>query len=72
LLCRPLAAHARRRGRCFHAANDSARPDVAPIHDRQMVVLEREDWQAWLDLSEPEKELLQTLASGSLHVEQVR
>jgi putative SOS response-associated peptidase YedK len=37
-----------------------------------MVVLEQEDWQAWLDLSKPEKELLQPLAAGALHVEQVR
>ena len=47
-------------------------PDVAPIHDRQMVVLERADWIAWLDLSQPEAELLQSLPAGSLHVEQVR
>jgi putative SOS response-associated peptidase YedK len=25
-------------------------PDVAPIHNRQMVVLERSDWLAWLNL----------------------
>ena len=47
-------------------------PDVAPIHDRQMVVLERADWLAWLDLSRPETELLRALPAGSLHVEQVR
>ena len=47
-------------------------PDVAPIHDRQMVVLERADWLAWLDLSRPEAELLRALPAGSLHVEQVR
>jgi putative SOS response-associated peptidase YedK len=47
-------------------------PDVAPIHDRQMVVLERADWLAWLELSRPEAELLQPLRAGSLHVEQVR
>jgi hypothetical protein len=47
-------------------------PDVAPIHDRQMVVLERADWLAWLELSRPEAELLQPLPAGSLHVEQVR
>jgi putative SOS response-associated peptidase YedK len=29
-------------------------PDVAPIHDRQMVILERTDWAAWLDLTRPE------------------
>ena len=47
-------------------------PDVAPIHDRQMVVLERADWLAWLELSQPHTELLQPLPAGSLHVEQVR
>lgn len=47
-------------------------PDVAPIHDRQMVVLERRDWRAWLDLARPEAELLRPLPAGSLEVEQVR
>ena len=47
-------------------------PDVAPIHDRQMVVLERDDWSAWLDLTRPEGELLRPLPQGSLVVEQVR
>ena len=47
-------------------------PDVAPIHDRQMVVLERAAWAAWLDLSKPEAELLQPLPAGRLQVEQVR
>ena len=47
-------------------------PDVAPIHDRQMVVLERADWLAWLELSRPEAELLCPLPAGSLQVEQVR
>ena len=47
-------------------------PDVAPIHDRQMVVLERSDWIAWLDLTRPEAELLRPLPAGSLQVERVR
>jgi putative SOS response-associated peptidase YedK len=47
-------------------------PDVAPIHDRQMVVLDRADWLAWLDLTRPESELLRPLTAGSLTVEQVR
>ncbi len=47
-------------------------PDVGPIHDRQMVVLERADRLAWFDLSRPEAELLKPLPAGSLHVEQVR
>lgn len=47
-------------------------PDVAPIHNRQVVVLERADWTAWLDLTRPEAELLRALPMGSLQVEQVR
>ncbi len=47
-------------------------PDVAPIHNRQMVVLGRADWRAWLDLTRPESELLRPLPSGTLLVEQVR
>jgi putative SOS response-associated peptidase YedK len=30
----------------------------APIHNRQVVVLERADWLAWLDLTKPEPEVL--------------
>jgi putative SOS response-associated peptidase YedK len=47
-------------------------PDVAPIHDRQVVVLDRADWLAWLDATRPEAELLKPLPAGSLVVEQVR
>ena len=47
-------------------------PDVEPIHDRQMAVLTRPQWNAWLDLTLPESELLRPLPAGSLKVEQVR
>ena len=46
--------------------------DVAPIHDRQMVILNRDDWTSWLDLTRPEAELLKPLPAGSLTVVQVR
>jgi putative SOS response-associated peptidase YedK len=46
--------------------------DVAPIHNRQVVVLQRADWLAWLDLTKPEPELLRPLPAGSLTVKQVR
>ena len=46
--------------------------DVAPIHNRQMVIFERADWSAWLDLTRPEAELLRPLPAGSLTVEKVR
>jgi putative SOS response-associated peptidase YedK len=44
-------------------------PDVAPIHNRQIVVLGPENWLAWLELSRPESELLRPLPQGSLAVE---
>lgn len=47
-------------------------PDVALIHDRQMVVLRPGNWRAWLELTKPEAELLAPLPAGSLEVEQVR
>jgi putative SOS response-associated peptidase YedK len=46
--------------------------DVAPIHNRQMVVLDRPDRLAWLDLTRPESELLRPLPDGCLAVKQVR
>jgi len=60
------------KGEAFTLLTTTPGPDVAPIHSRQMVVLKREDWQSWLDLSKPEQELLQALPAGSLAVEQVR
>jgi putative SOS response-associated peptidase YedK len=46
--------------------------DVAPMHNRQVVILERADWQAWLDLTRREADLLRPLPAGSLMVDQVR
>ena len=46
-------------------------PDVAPYHDRQMVVLRPADWGRWLDPAVPAAELLRPLPAGSLDVEQV-
>ena len=45
---------------------------MAPIHNRQVVVLERADWLAWLDLTRPEALLLRSLPAGSLTAEEVR
>jgi putative SOS response-associated peptidase YedK len=47
-------------------------PDVAPYHNRQVVVLRPEDWRAWIYLTRPEIELLRPLPAGSLHPETVR
>ena len=59
-------------GDAFTLLTTEPGPDVAPIHDRQMVVLDRGDWAAWLDFTKPESGLLQPLPSGALRVEQVR
>jgi putative SOS response-associated peptidase YedK len=42
------------------------------VVNRHVVILERADWLAWLDLTKPEPELLRPLPAGSLTVEQVR
>jgi putative SOS response-associated peptidase YedK len=36
-------------------------PDVAPYHNRQVVVLRPDDWASWIYLTKPEAELLQPL-----------
>ena len=46
-------------------------PDIAPYHDRQIVILDRSDWAAWLDPSVPAKDLIKPLQAGALTVEQV-
>ena len=46
--------------------------DVAPYHNRQVVILRPEQWSARIDLSRSEAELLRPLPAGSLSVETVR
>jgi hypothetical protein len=41
---------------------------VAPIHDRQMVILERSDWSAWLQGTGNEAHLLRALPLTNRHV----
>jgi putative SOS response-associated peptidase YedK len=59
-------------GVAFTLLTTAPGPDVAPIHDRQMVVLNRSEWSAWLEQTGNEAELLRPLPAGSLSVEQVR
>jgi putative SOS response-associated peptidase YedK len=47
-------------------------PDVAPYHNRQVVVLRPKDWAAWIHLTRPETELLRPLPEGSLDTTTVR
>jgi putative SOS response-associated peptidase YedK len=46
-------------------------PDIPPYHDRQIAILDRADWAAWLDPSVSAKTILKPLPAGSLAVEQV-
>jgi len=46
-------------------------PDIAPYHDRQIVILPREHWAAWLDTAQPQPPI-GPLPAGSLSVVQVR
>jgi putative SOS response-associated peptidase YedK len=59
-------------GAAFTLLTTDPSSDVAPIHDRQMVILERSDWSAWLQETGNEADLLHALPAGSLAVEQVR
>jgi putative SOS response-associated peptidase YedK len=45
--------------------------DVAPYHNRQVVVLGPDKWGAWLDAAVPPRDLFQPLQEGSFEVEQV-
>lgn len=47
-------------------------PDVVAYHDRQIVVLQPQDWFAWLRLTKPQDDLLRPLPTGSLTVETIR
>jgi putative SOS response-associated peptidase YedK len=47
-------------------------PDVAPIHNRQVVILERSDWARWLDPGAEAEDLLRPSPAGTLTIEQVR
>jgi putative SOS response-associated peptidase YedK len=46
-------------------------PDLAPYHDRQIAILDRADWAAWLDPAVSAKTILKPLPPGALTVQQV-
>lgn len=58
-------------GEAFTMLTTAPGPDIAPYHDRQVAVLRRADWAAWLGGSVSAKALLQPLPAGSLAVERV-
>jgi putative SOS response-associated peptidase YedK len=68
-LWRPASDHG---PEAFTLLTTAPSPDIAPIHGRQMVVLERADWATWVNASEPAAHLLRALPEGSLARERVR
>lgn len=47
-------------------------PDVAPVHDRQPVVLRPDDWARWLDPATPSADLCRPPPAGGLVAVRVR
>ena len=58
-------------GEAYTMLTTAPGPDVAPYHDRQVVVLGRGDWARWLDPAVPAAEVLKPSPAGALAVEQV-
>ncbi|MBB3965791.1 SOS response-associated peptidase [Rhizobium metallidurans] len=58
-------------GEAFTMLTMEPGPDIAPYHDRQIVILERNAWADWLDPSVSAKSLIKALPVGSLNVDQV-
>ncbi len=58
-------------GEAFTMLTTEPGPDVAPYHNRQIVVLGRTDWGRWLDPAVPAGQVLKPLPAGSLDVTQV-
>jgi putative SOS response-associated peptidase YedK len=58
-------------GEAFTMLTTQPGPDVAPYHDRQVVVLGKEDWGRWLDPAVRARDVLKPLPAGSLAVEQI-
>ncbi len=58
-------------GEAFTMLTAEPGPDVAPYHHRQVAVLPRQSWGAWLDGSGPATELRGPGPGGSLEVEKV-
>lgn len=58
-------------GEAFTLLTMEPGPDIAPYHDRQIVILERSAWADWLDPAASARSLIKPLPAGSLTVEQV-
>ena len=58
-------------GEAFTMLTAPPGPDVAPYHNRQIVVLPPSDFARWLDPQVPAAQVLRALPQGSLQVEQI-
>jgi putative SOS response-associated peptidase YedK len=58
-------------GEAFTMLTMEPSPDIAPYHDRQIAILDRRGWAAWLDPSISSKTILKPLPAGCLTAEQV-
>ena len=58
-------------GEAFTMLTRPPGPDISPYHDRQIAILDRENWAAWLDHAVSVKATLKPLPAGSLAVERV-
>jgi len=58
-------------GEAFTMLTTPPGPDVAPYHNRQVAVLRRAQWRAWLDGSAPAQSVLGPCPEGMLKVEKV-
>jgi putative SOS response-associated peptidase YedK len=58
-------------GEAFTMLTMEPGPDIAPHHDRQIVILERSALADWLNPSISAKSIIKPLPAGVLHVEQV-
>ncbi len=58
-------------GQAFTMLTMEPGPDIAPYHDRQIVIVERDAWADWLDPSVSAQSIIRPLPAGSLLVEQV-
>lgn len=58
-------------GQAFTMLTMEPGPDIAPYHDRQVVILDRDARAGWLDPSVPAASLIRPLPAGTLQVEQV-
>lgn len=58
-------------GEAFTMLTCEPAADVAPYHNRSIVVLPPDHWGRWLDQTTPERDILAPLPAGSLDVAQI-